>query len=80
MQPNMAKVFVLLGTSSTVTVSKHPTSSAVAAEGEGLVALPGGSPGGPVLVVGVALAAQATELLACGGEATELTVLVHGVA
>ena len=71
----------MLGTSSTVTVSKPRTScSAVAAEGEGLVALPGGSPGGPVLVVGVALAAQATELLACGGEATELTVLVHGVA
>ena len=57
MQPNTAKVFVLLGTSLTVTVSKHPTScSAVAAKGEGLVALPGGSPGGPVLVVGVALA------------------------
>jgi len=31
-------------------------------------------------VVGVALAMQTMELLACGSEATELTVLVHGVA
>jgi hypothetical protein len=55
-------------------------SSTVAAEGEGLVALPGSSPGGPVLVVGGALAAQATVLLASRGEATELTVFVHTIA
>ena len=55
-------------------------SSTVAAEGEGLVALPGGSPRGPVLVVPVTLATQATVLLACRGETTELTVLVHSLA
>jgi len=54
--------------------------STVAAEGEGLVALPGGPPRRPVLVVSVALATQTTELLACRGETTELTVLVHRIA
>jgi hypothetical protein len=74
MQPNTAEV--LLGRGSGI----QAQSSTVAAEGEGLVALPGGSPGGPVLLVGVALAAQTTVLLASGGEATELAVLVHILA
>lgn len=58
----------------------HSISLTVAAEGNGLVALPGGSPWGPVLVVPLTLATQATVLLARRGESTELTVLVHGIA
>jgi hypothetical protein len=54
--------------------------STVAAEGEGLVALPGGSPWGPILLVCVTLATQTTELLASRGETTELTMLVHRLA
>ena len=74
MQPNTVEVLLEMGS------CIQAQSSTVAAEGEGLVALPGGSPGGPVLVVGVALAAQATVLLASRGEATELAVLVHILA
>jgi len=74
MQPNTVEVLLEMGS------CIQAQSSTVAAEGEGLVALPGGSPGWPVLVVGVALAAQATVLLASRGEATELAVLVHILA
>jgi hypothetical protein len=84
MQQETTNLVVLLGTGRTLIVSKHPTSCStvlsVHVEGEGLVAFPGGSPRGPVLVVGVAIAVQATKLLACRGEAMELTMLVQRVA
>ena len=74
MQPNTVEVLLEMGS------CIQAQSSTVAAEGEGLVALPGGPPRGPVLVVCVALASQTTVLLACRGETTELAVLVHILA
>jgi hypothetical protein len=50
----------------------------VAPEGEGVVPLPGLPPAGSRLVVSVSFA-QTTALLAGGGEATALAVLVDGV-
>lgn len=50
----------------------------VAPEGEGVVPLPGLPPAGSGLVVSVSLA-KTTALLASGGEATALAVLVDGV-
>lgn len=69
---------ILLGTDSTVTDTQDR--STVTAEGDSLVALPGGSPRWPVLLVSVTFTSQATELLACRGQTTQLTVLVHRVA
>jgi hypothetical protein len=81
MQQETTNLVVLLGTGRTLIVSKHPTScSTVHVDGEGPVAFLDGSPRGPILVVGVAIAVQATKLLACRGEAMELTMLVQRVA
>ena len=55
--------------------------AAVAAELEGVAALPGGADGTTDALVGaVSLALETTVLAASGGEATELAVLVDGVA
>jgi hypothetical protein len=70
----------LLGGDSTVTENPSTHALTVAAEGEGLVVLPGGSPRWPVLLVSGALTTQATELLASRGETTKLSVLVHRLA
>lgn len=53
--------------------------SAVSLEGQGVVALPGGTAGGADLVGPVALDAQATVVLARAGQPAQLPVLVHWV-
>lgn len=52
----------------------------VATQGDAVAPLPVGTAGGASLVGGVALGAQAAVALASGGQATQLTVLVHRVA
>jgi hypothetical protein len=58
---------------------RHVAHLSVAAEGEGVVALPGGAARGAQLVGQVAPLAQATVLASSGGETPQLPVLVHGL-
>ena len=53
--------------------------SAVAFQGEGIVALPGGTARRPQLVGGMAPVSQASVLAAGAGQAAKLPVLVHWV-